>query len=180
MGEQMKTDEYVATKMPHIIASEKERITCPPKTTRDKSARNTVVAVMIVLYAWFSFFFSEKRIAIRREYIEADTEASTKAVDSLLNYETVKYFGAEDRESQRYEEAVGAYSRAAVRNEVSLAWLNIGQSLITNLMMAGAMSSDMRTSIIGAVQAVASSNSLKRVRTAVYLIATSSQYQVER
>jgi ATP-binding cassette subfamily B protein len=57
----------------------------------------------------------------------------------LLNYETVKYFGAEDREAKRYEEAVGAFARASVRNEVSLAWLNIGQSLITNLMMAGAM-----------------------------------------
>ena len=57
----------------------------------------------------------------------------------LLNYETVKYFGAEEREARRYDEAVGAFARAAVRNEVSLAWLNIGQSLITNLMMAGAM-----------------------------------------
>ena len=54
-----------------------------------------IVLAMIVLYSWFSFFFSEKRIAIRREYIEADVEASTKAVDSLLNYETVKYFGNE-------------------------------------------------------------------------------------
>ena len=66
-------------------------------------------------------------------------EAIGRAVDSLLNYETVKYFGAEDRESARYEEAVGAFARASVRNEVSLAWLNVGQSLITNVMMAGAM-----------------------------------------
>jgi ATP-binding cassette subfamily B protein len=70
---------------------------------------------------------------------DVDNKAIGRAVDSLLNYETVKYFGAEDREAARYEEAVGAFARASVRNEVSLAWLNIGQSLITNLMMAGAM-----------------------------------------
>jgi ATP-binding cassette subfamily B protein len=70
---------------------------------------------------------------------EVDNRAIGRAVDSLLNYETVKYFGAEEREARRYDEAVGAYTRAAVRNEVSLAWLNIGQSLITNAMMAGAM-----------------------------------------
>jgi ATP-binding cassette subfamily B protein len=70
---------------------------------------------------------------------DVDNKAIGRAVDSLLNYETVKYFGAEDREAARYEEAVGAYTRSAVRNEVSLAWLNIGQALITNLMMAGAM-----------------------------------------
>jgi ATP-binding cassette subfamily B protein len=70
---------------------------------------------------------------------DVDNRAIGRAVDSLLNYETVKYFGAEEREARRYEEAVGAFSRAAVRNEISLAWLNIGQSLITNAMMAGAM-----------------------------------------
>jgi ATP-binding cassette subfamily B protein len=70
---------------------------------------------------------------------EVDNRAIGRAVDSLLNYETVKYFGAEDREAARYEEAVAAFSRQSVRNEVSLAWLNIGQSFITNVMMAGAM-----------------------------------------
>jgi ATP-binding cassette subfamily B protein len=70
---------------------------------------------------------------------EVDNKAIGRAVDSLLNYETVKYFGAEEREARRYDEAVGQFARATVRNEVSLAWLNIGQSLITNLMMAGAM-----------------------------------------
>ena len=68
---------------------------------------------------------------------EVDNKAIGRAVDSLLNYETVKYFGAEEREAKRYDEAIGAFTRAAVRNEVSLAWLNIGQALITNLMMAG-------------------------------------------
>jgi hypothetical protein len=61
------------------------------------------------------------------------------AVDSLLNYETVKYFNAEEREAERYGQAMRAFADAAVKNETSLAWLNIGQSLITNLMMAGAM-----------------------------------------
>jgi ATP-binding cassette subfamily B protein len=70
---------------------------------------------------------------------DVDNRAIGRAVDSLLNYETVKYFGAEDREAKRYEEAVGAFAKASVRNEVSLAWLNIGQALITNVMMAGAM-----------------------------------------
>jgi ABC-type transport system involved in Fe-S cluster assembly fused permease/ATPase subunit len=79
------------------------------------------------------------RAHIQRQMNDVDNKAIGRAVDSLLNYETVKYFGAEEREAKRYEEAVGAYSRAAVRNEVSLALLNIGQSLITNAMMAGAM-----------------------------------------
>ena len=70
---------------------------------------------------------------------DVDNKAIGRAVDSLLNYETVKYFGAEEREAKRYDEAIGAFARATVRNEVSLAWLNIGQALITNLMMAGAM-----------------------------------------
>ena len=70
---------------------------------------------------------------------EVDNKAIGRAVDSLLNYETVKYFGAEEREARRYDEAIASFTRAAVRNEVSLAWLNIGQSLITNVMMAGAM-----------------------------------------
>jgi ATP-binding cassette subfamily B protein len=60
-------------------------------------------------------------------------------VDSLLNFETVKYFNAEDREARRYGRAAKRYQEAAIKNESSLAWLNIGQSLITNLMMAGAM-----------------------------------------
>src|SRR3546814_16457837 len=71
--------------------------------------------------------------------VDSDTHAVSKAVDSLLNYETVKYFNAEDRETQRYGRAVDAYMNAAVRNETSLALLNIGQSAITNIMMAAAM-----------------------------------------
>ena len=89
-----------------------------------------IVLVMIVLYAWFSLFFSEKRITIRREYIEADTEASTKAVDSLLNYETVKYFGNERWEAERFDHSMAKYERASIKTYKSLAVLNSGQTLI--------------------------------------------------
>jgi ABC-type transport system involved in Fe-S cluster assembly fused permease/ATPase subunit len=100
-----------------------------------------VVATLaiVAVYIAFTRWVTDWRAQIQRDMNEVDNKAIGRAVDSLLNYETVKYFGAEDRESRRYEEAVGAFARASVRNEVSLAWLNIGQSLITNLMMAGAM-----------------------------------------
>ena len=94
---------------------------------------------IVVIYIAFTRKVSDWRTHIQRQMNDVDNKAIGRAVDSLLNYETVKYFGAEDREASRYEEAVGAFARASVRNEVSLAWLNIGQSLITNLMMAGAM-----------------------------------------
>jgi ATP-binding cassette subfamily B protein len=94
---------------------------------------------IVVIYIAFTRKVSDWRTHIQRQMNDVDNKAIGRAVDSLLNYETVKYFGAEDREASRYEEAVGAFARASVRNEVSLAWLNVGQSLITNLMMAGAM-----------------------------------------
>src|SRR3954454_1976705 len=94
---------------------------------------------IVAIYIAFTRKVSDWRTKIQRQMNDVDNKAIGRAVDSLLNYETVKYFGAEDRESARYEEAVGAFARASVRNEVSLAWLNIGQSLITNVMMAGAM-----------------------------------------
>ena len=68
-----------------------------------------IVLIMILIYAWFSFYFSEKRIEIRREYIEADMDASTKAIDSLLNYETVKYFGNEHWGSEPLRPFHGAF-----------------------------------------------------------------------
>ena len=63
------------------------------------------------LYVWFTFAASERRIAIRRDMNESDTEANTKAVDSLLNYETVKYFGNEDREARRFDTSMARYER---------------------------------------------------------------------
>jgi ATP-binding cassette subfamily B protein len=94
---------------------------------------------IVAVYIAFTRKVTDWRSHIQRQMNEVDNRAIGRAVDSLLNYETVKYFGAEDREAKRYEEAVGAFARASVRNEVSLAWLNVGQSLITNAMMAGAM-----------------------------------------
>ncbi|HWT11876.1 MAG TPA: ABC transporter ATP-binding protein/permease [Allosphingosinicella sp.] len=95
--------------------------------------------IMVVAYIWFTRAVTEWRAKLQREMNEVDNQTIARAVDSLLNYETVKYFGAEEREAQRYGQAAHAFAHAAVRNETSLAWLNIGQSLITNLMMAGAM-----------------------------------------
>ena len=95
--------------------------------------------VMVVAYIAFTRMVTEWRTKLRREMNDIDNQAIGRAVDSLLNYETVKYFTAEDRETRRYGSAMRAYADSAVKNETSLAWLNIGQSLITNLMMAGAM-----------------------------------------
>jgi len=99
----------------------------------------TATVAAIAGYIVFTRKVTEWRAKMRREMVEHDTRASARAVDSLLNYETVKYFSAEAREAENYGQAVAAYARAATRNEGSLAALNIGQSLITNLMMAGAM-----------------------------------------
>jgi ATP-binding cassette subfamily B protein len=96
-------------------------------------------AFMVWLYIRWTRTITDWRTKLRVEMNDLDTGAVARAVDSLLNYETVKYFGAEDREARRYGRAVRAYAEAAIRNETSLAWLNVGQSLITNLMMAGAM-----------------------------------------
>jgi ATP-binding cassette, subfamily B, heavy metal transporter len=95
--------------------------------------------VIVTIYITFTRKVTDWRAQLQRQMNDVDNKAIGRAVDSLLNYETVKYFGAEEREAKRYDQAVGAYTRAAVRNEVSLAWLNIGQAFITNLMMAGAM-----------------------------------------
>ncbi|SCW73029.1 ATP-binding cassette, subfamily B [Sphingobium faniae] len=94
---------------------------------------------MVGLYIWFTRMITEWRNQLRRDMVDLDTNAVAHAVDSLLNFETVKYFGAEDREAARYASAMRRYANAAVKSENSLAWLNVGQSLITNLMMAGAM-----------------------------------------
>jgi len=96
-------------------------------------------AVTVAIYIRYTRMVTDWRTKLRVEMNDLDTGAVARAVDSLLNYETVKYFGAEEREAKRYGRAVGRYADAAVKNETSLAWLNIGQSLITNLMMAGAM-----------------------------------------
>jgi ATP-binding cassette subfamily B protein len=96
-------------------------------------------AIMVAAYIRYTRLVTDWRTRLRVEMNDLDTNAVARAVDSLLNYETVKYFGAEEREAARYGRAVGRYAEAAVKNETSLAWLNVGQSLITNAMMAGAM-----------------------------------------
>jgi ATP-binding cassette subfamily B protein len=94
---------------------------------------------MVAVYILFTRFVTEWRARVRRQMVEHDNRATARAVDSLLNYETVKYFGAERTETENYDRAVSRYRDSAVKNETSLAALNVGQSLITNLMMAGAM-----------------------------------------
>ncbi|AFO87809.1 ABCB family ABC transporter ATP-binding protein/permease [Phaeobacter inhibens] len=89
-----------------------------------------VVAVTIGFYVWFTFAITEWRVKLRREMNKQDTDANQKAIDSLLNYETVKYFGAEDRETERYDVAMRAYAKAALKTAYSLAFLNFGQSLV--------------------------------------------------
>ena len=89
-----------------------------------------VIGCTVAAYIVFTFKASEWRLAIRREWNESDTEANTKAVDSLLNYETVKYFGNEDWEARRFDQSMERYESTAIRAYVSLSWLNIGQSAI--------------------------------------------------
>jgi ATP-binding cassette, subfamily B, heavy metal transporter len=84
----------------------------------------------VAVYLTFTFFVSEWRMGIRRQANELDSKANTRAVDSLLNYETVKYFNNEDYEARRYDENLRSYEDADVKNEVSLGLLNIGQSAI--------------------------------------------------
>ncbi|HEX8442895.1 MAG TPA: ABC transporter ATP-binding protein/permease [Allosphingosinicella sp.] len=95
--------------------------------------------VMVAAYITYTRIITDWRTRLRAEMNDLDTGAVARAVDSLLNFETVKYFNAEDWEARRYGQATLRYQEAAIKNETSLAWLNVGQSLITNLMMAGAM-----------------------------------------
>jgi ATP-binding cassette, subfamily B, heavy metal transporter len=101
-----------------------------------------VVVVTIALYVTFTFRVTEWRVKIRREMNDQDTDANQKAIDSLLNFETVKYFNAETREAQRYDGAMQRYEAAAVKTGLSLSFLNIGQSALitTGLVLVMVMS----------------------------------------
>jgi len=88
------------------------------------------VVITITLYIMFTFRVTEWRVRIRREMNDQDTDANQKAIDSLLNFETVKYFGAELREADRYDGAMRQYEVAAVKTGQSLSFLNFGQALI--------------------------------------------------
>lgn len=91
-----------------------------------------VVVITIAIYIKFTFKVTEWRVQIRREMNAQDTDANQKAIDSLLNFETVKYFGAEDREAARYDYAMQRYEVAAVKTGQSLSFLNVGQSFFIN------------------------------------------------
>lgn len=86
--------------------------------------------ITVVVYMYYTYVATEWRIEIRRRMNDSDTEANTKAIDSLLNYETVKYFSAEQREAERYDRSMAGYERASVKTYTSLALLNTGQAII--------------------------------------------------
>ncbi len=96
-------------------------------------------ALAVIAYIWITRTITEWRTHLREKMNRLDGQALSRAVDSLLNYETVKYFGAEAREEARYAQATGAYADAAVASENSLALLNIAQAFVINLLMAGAL-----------------------------------------
>ncbi len=98
-----------------------------------------VIVATIVAYVWFTVVASNWRIALRRDMNASDTEANSKAVDSLLNYETVKYFGNEDMEAARYDKSLAQYEVSSVKTWTSLAWLNIGQTVIFTIGMTTCM-----------------------------------------
>ncbi|CAO3353308.1 ABCB family ABC transporter ATP-binding protein/permease [Azospirillum melinis] len=95
--------------------------------------------VTVMGYILYTFFVSEWRIKFRRLMNDTDSKANTKAIDSLLNYETVKYFGNEEHEARRYDGALQSYEKAAVRSQQSLSLLNVGQSAIISLGLAAVM-----------------------------------------
>jgi ABC-type transport system involved in Fe-S cluster assembly fused permease/ATPase subunit len=92
-----------------------------------------VTLATVAGYVWFTFAITEWRLKFRRAMNESDSEASTKAIDSLLNFETVKYFGNEEHEARRFDGALRIYERAAVKSETSLAFLNVGQTAIISV-----------------------------------------------
>ena len=89
-----------------------------------------VTAVTVWFYIWFTVRASDWRISIRRSMNASDTDANTKSVDSLLNYETVKYFGNEDMEARRFDVSMASYEKSATQVWTSLGWLNMGQGVI--------------------------------------------------
>jgi len=98
-----------------------------------------VVLVTVACYMVFTYYATEWRIGIRRRMNESDTDANVKAIDSLLNYETVKYFVAEEREARRYDRSMARYEDASVKSYISLAVLNAGQAVIFTIGLAVTM-----------------------------------------
>ena len=98
-----------------------------------------VIAVAVVAYVWFTAVVTEWRVKIRKKMNDQDNDANQKAIDSLLNFETVKYFGAEAREAGRYDSSMEGYEAAALKTSYSLGVINIGQALIINSAMVVVM-----------------------------------------
>src|SRR5215475_6601854 len=100
-----------------------------------------VVATLttVVIFMYFTYVATEWRIGIRRKMNDSDTEANTKAIDSLLNYETVKYFSAEEREARRYDRSMERYEQASVKTYTSLTLLNTGQAVIFTVGLTATM-----------------------------------------
>ncbi len=98
-----------------------------------------VVLLTVALYVGFTFYATEWRIGIRRKMNDSDNDANAKAIDSLLNYETVKYFSAEEREARRYDRSMARYEEASVRAYTSLAVLNAGQAIVFSVGLSAAM-----------------------------------------
>jgi ATP-binding cassette subfamily B protein len=98
-----------------------------------------VTVVMVVIYIAYTMLVTEWRIKFRRAMNEEDSRANTRAVDSLLNYETVKYFGNEEHEARRYDSAMRGYENASIRSHTSLALLNVGQAVIISLGLTAVM-----------------------------------------
>jgi ATP-binding cassette subfamily B protein len=98
-----------------------------------------ITGATVAGYVWVTFSITEWRIRLRRQMNDADNDANTKSVDSLLNYETVKYFGNEGHEARRYDSALRVYEHAAIRSRISLSALNVGQALVVAIGMTGMM-----------------------------------------
>ena len=98
-----------------------------------------VILITVLAYVWFTYAATEWRINIRRDMNAADTEANTKAVDSLLNFETVKYFGNEEHEARRYAGSMDSYEKAAIKTWISLAVLNSGQAVVYSMGLTAVM-----------------------------------------
>ena len=98
-----------------------------------------VLVITIALYVWFTLALTEWRIRVRREMNDLDNDANQRAIDALLNFETVKYFAAEEREAQRYDVAMAGYERASLKTAYSLSMLNVGQGLIVNAGLVAVM-----------------------------------------
>ena len=98
-----------------------------------------VTLTMVVAYTWFTFAITRWRIAFRRDMNQSDTDANTKAVDSLLNFETVKYFNNEAHEARRFDKSMEKYSAASIQSQISLSLLNTGQAAIMAVGMGAVM-----------------------------------------